>query len=100
MRILPLGVGDAFTALHFTSCLAIEARAGSGEWLLIDCPHPIRRVLRDGSLQAGLSLDVDALLGVAVTHLHADHSSGLEGLGYFSHFALGRRAKLLAHPAV
>jgi ribonuclease BN (tRNA processing enzyme) len=67
-----------------------------GAWLLLDCPHPIRKVLYD----SGTGLDVGDLLATVVTHLHADHASGLEGLGFFSHFALGRRARLLAHPDV
>jgi ribonuclease BN (tRNA processing enzyme) len=37
---------------------------------------------------------------VVLTHLHADHSSGLEGYGYFSYFALQRKARLVAHPMV
>ena len=28
------------------------------------------------------------------------HASGLEGLGFFSHFVLGRRARVAAHPDV
>jgi ribonuclease BN (tRNA processing enzyme) len=32
-----------------------------------------------------------------VTHLHADHCCGLEDFGYFSYFALKRRARLLMH---
>lgn len=96
MRFLPLGVGDAFSALYYSSCLAVEAE---GQWLLIDCPHPIRKMLREGSQAAGLALDVGSFLGAVVTHLHADHSSGLEGFGYFSFFALRQRARLWALPA-
>jgi ribonuclease BN (tRNA processing enzyme) len=94
MKLLPLGVGDAFTAIYHSSCLALEAE---GRWLLIDCPHPIRRVLRDGSAGA---LDVGSFDGVVVTHLHADHCSGLEGFGYFSYFVTGRKATIVAHPDV
>src|SRR5712664_2829835 len=49
---------------------------------------------------AGVALDVGDFAAVVVTHLPADHSSGLEGFGYFAHFVLGRRARLLAHPEV
>ena len=97
VNLIPLGVGEAFTALHYTSCLAL----GVGEdWLLIDCPHPVRKMLREASITAGLSrpLDLDRIHAAAVTHLHADHCCGLEDYGYFSFFALGRRAKLLMHP--
>ena len=41
-RFICLGCGDAFSALYYSSCLAIEA---GGRTLLIDCPHPIRKIL-------------------------------------------------------
>lgn len=97
MDLLPLGVGDAFSARWYSTCLALRA---AGRWLLIDCPHPIRKMMKEAGDAAGLPLDVADLAGVVVTHLHADHSSGLEGLGYFAHFVLRRRLPLLAHPAV
>lgn len=91
MELHALGVGDAFTARWWTTCVALRAE---GATLLVDCPHPIRRVLGEGGLDVP---DVDA---VVLTHLHADHSSGLEGFGFFSHFVTGRRAALLTHPEV
>lgn len=94
LSFVALGVGDAFTALHYSQCLLVETE---GARLLVDCPHPIRKILREGT--AG-TVDVGDLAAVVVTHLHADHASGLEGLGYFSYFALHRRAKLVVHPAV
>jgi len=97
MRLLPLGVGDAFSARWYSSCLALESE---GRWLLIDCPHPIRKMMREAGVSAGLSLDVGDIEAVALTHLHADHCSGLEGFGYFSFFLLQRRARILTHPAV
>jgi ribonuclease BN (tRNA processing enzyme) len=96
-RILPLGVGEAFTARHYTTCVALGA---AGAWMLVDCPHPVRKMLREAADAAGLALDLDGLLGVALTHLHADHASGLEDFGFYSHFVLNRRARLLAHPEV
>lgn len=97
LRFVPLGVGDAFSALHYSSCLAVEAE---GQLLLVDCPHPIRKMMREASVASGVEIDVDRVAAVAVTHLHADHSSGLEGIGYFSYFVLGRKMALLAHPDV
>jgi ribonuclease BN (tRNA processing enzyme) len=97
LTLLPLGTGDAFSARRYSTCLALEAE---GRWLLVDCPHPIRKMMRDASLRSGLALDVDRLEAVALTHLHADHASGLESLAYFSHFVLGRRTRVAAHPDV
>jgi ribonuclease BN (tRNA processing enzyme) len=97
VRLIPLGVGEAFTARHYTSCLALGI---DNDWLLIDCPHPVRKMLREGSTAAGIPLDLDRIHAVAVSHLHADHCCGLEDFGYYSFLALGRRARLLMHPDV
>jgi ribonuclease BN (tRNA processing enzyme) len=95
--LIPLGVGEAFTARYYTSCIVLGV---DGDWLLIDCPHPVRKMLREASIDAGLPkpLDLDQIHAVAVSHLHADHCCGLEDFGYYSFFALDRRAKLLMHP--
>jgi ribonuclease BN (tRNA processing enzyme) len=95
VRLIPLGVGDAFTALHYTTCMALGA---GNDWLLIDCPHPVRKMLREASHAAGVPLDLDRVRGVALSHLHADHCSGVEDFGFYTYFALGRRARLLMHP--
>jgi ribonuclease BN (tRNA processing enzyme) len=95
VRIIPLGVGEAFTALHYTTCLALGV---DDAWLLIECPHPIRKMLREASTTAGIPLDLDRISGVVLSHLHADHCSGLEDYGFYSYYALRRRGRLLAHP--
>ena len=96
-RFIPLGVGDAFSASYYSSCLALEAE---GTWLLVDCPHPIRKLMREASAAAGVALDVGSIAAICLTHLHADHCSGLEGIGFFARFLLERRVTLLAHPRV
>src|SRR5512135_3083509 len=97
VRLIPLGVGAAFSALHYTTCLALGV---DDTWLLIDCPHPVRKMLREGSVAAGRPLDLDRISGIALSHLHADHCSGVEDYIYFTHYALHRRAQILAHPGV
>lgn len=94
MKVTPLGVGDAFSALYYSTSLLLETDTTT---LLVDCPHPIRKILREsthGRVDVG---DIDA---VVLTHLHADHASGLEGYAYFCHFALHKRAKLICSPDV
>jgi ribonuclease BN (tRNA processing enzyme) len=97
LAVVVLGVGDAFSAEHYSTCLAVGS---ADQWLLIDCPHPIRKILRESGAAAGVGLDVASFTACVVTHLHADHASGLEGYGYFSFFALRRPAHLVIHPAV
>jgi ribonuclease BN (tRNA processing enzyme) len=97
VSLIPLGIGDAFTARYYTSCLALGT---NDEWLLIECPHPVRKMLREASATAGLAppLDLDRITAAVVSHLHADHCCGLEDFGYYSLMVLARRAKLLMHP--
>ncbi len=97
LELLPLGVGDAFSAVHYSSSYALRA---DGRWLLVDCPHPIRKMMREASVRSSVALDVGDLEAIVITHLHADHVSGVEALGFFSHFVLGRRARIAAHPQV
>jgi ribonuclease BN (tRNA processing enzyme) len=90
-------VGDAFTALHYSTSVAIEADSA---WLLVDCPHPIQKMIREAAVAAGAPLAPERIAGVVLTHLHADHASGLEGLAYWSFFVRKRKLPLLVHPAV
>jgi glyoxylase-like metal-dependent hydrolase (beta-lactamase superfamily II) len=82
VNLIPMGVGEAFTARYYTSCLALGFL---DQWLMIDCPHPARKMLREGSLAAGLAkpLDFDRIHAAAISHLHADHCCGLEAFGYY-----------------
>ena len=43
LRLLTLGVGDVFSARHYSTSFAVES---NGHWLLVDCPHPMRKMLR------------------------------------------------------
>jgi ribonuclease BN (tRNA processing enzyme) len=98
LTFVTLGIGNAFSALYYSSCLALHAEQ---TWLLIDCPHPIRKMMHDAAEATSLALDVADIDAVILTHLHGDHASGLEGFAFFFRYALeGRRVPLLAHPDV
>ena len=96
-RLLSLGVGDAFSALYYSSCFALEA---DGHWLLMDSPHPIRKIFREGTQAAALSMDVDRIDALVLTHLHGDHASGVEGLAFYFRYVLGRKLTVITHPDV
>ncbi len=94
MRLLPLGVGDAFTARYYSTCLAVEH---DDHWILVDCPHPIQKMLREATVQAGLTLGPERIEAVVLTHLHADHCSGLESFAFFLRFVQQRKLPLYLH---
>jgi ribonuclease BN (tRNA processing enzyme) len=97
MKMLCLGVGDAFSARWYSTCLAVEH---GGTWLLIDCPHPIRKILREGSATVPGGLDLKQIDAVVLTHRHGDHASGLEGAAFYNQLVLRRPLTLLTHPLV
>lgn len=92
--VTALGTGDAFSADRWSSCLLVETATTRA---LVDCPHPIRRVLKSST---GGRVDVGDIDAVILTHLHADHASGVEGFAWFSRFVLQRPMKLVASSAV
>lgn len=97
MRFVPLGVGDAFSEHNYSSCVALEH---GGQLLLVDCPHPILKMLREARDETNLPIDAAHVAGIVLTHLHADHASGVETFAYYARFVLGRKVRLAAHPIV
>jgi len=79
MRALILGVGDAFTRLHYGSSALIEAPEGH---ILLDCPDPIHRVIHEAASRHGWEVDVSVIDDIVLTHLHGDHCNGLESVGF------------------
>jgi ribonuclease BN (tRNA processing enzyme) len=68
----------------------------SGAWLLVDCPHPIHKILAEASAASGLCFPLPHLAGTLISHLHLDHCSGLEGLGYFIRYRINSPQAQLA----
>ena len=79
MKIKFLGVGSAFTtADYYQSNILLTAR--SGRKMLIDCGSDIRFALREcGFHFRYFGREIDAIY---ISHLHADHIGGLEGVAF------------------
>ncbi|NLN61527.1 MAG: MBL fold metallo-hydrolase [Myxococcales bacterium] len=97
MEFVALGIGDAFSQHYYSSCLMIHHQ---GAQLLLDCPHPIRKIMYEAGQTSGIAMDVDTIDAVLLTHLHADHASGIEGLGFYGRHVIQRQLTLAAHPDV
>lgn len=80
MKLLFLGVSSAFSvgANSFQSNMLIESE--TGHKMLIDCGSDARHSLH---AQGYSHRDIDS---VYISHLHSDHSGGLEWLGFSKYF--------------
>jgi ribonuclease BN (tRNA processing enzyme) len=97
LKIVPIGVGDAFSEKYYSSGLWLNCDGCS---ILIDCAHPIRKSMREAAVSSGCDIGIHSLDAIVITHLHADHASGLEGVGFFTHYLEQRTLSLLAHEEV
>jgi len=79
MRVLTLGVGDAFTKLHFGSSALIEGPHG---YVLLDCPDLIHRTSHEATSRARWDVDASKIHDILLTHLHSDHCNGLESFAF------------------
>lgn len=92
-----LGVGDTFSEFHHPTSLLLEC---DGFFLAIDCPDMYRRVLRDARMISQRPLDLLQIDHMLITHVHGDHMNGLEGVGFFKHFAQSKAMSLVASAEV
>jgi ribonuclease BN (tRNA processing enzyme) len=88
MKLLFLGVSAAFCVGEdsFQSNMLLTSK--SGRKLLIDCGSDIRHSLY---AQGFSHSDIDA---VYISHLHSDHTGGLEWLGFSKYFIEEEKPKL------
>jgi ribonuclease BN (tRNA processing enzyme) len=93
VKVLIVGVGDAFTRKHFGSSAVV--RAPGGGFVLIDCSDLIHRALHEANRASGWPVDVAAIDDIIITHLHGDHCNGLESFGFYRRIARMKDAKMV-----
>lgn len=80
MKVLILGVGDAFTRRSFGSSALIRTQAGL---ILLDCPDLIHRAIAEAGERSGWPINATDVTDIIITHLHGDHCNGLESMGFY-----------------
>ncbi|MBM3333921.1 hypothetical protein FJY63_04595 [Candidatus Sumerlaeota bacterium] len=94
---VPLGIGGPFSQRHYPVSLLLVL---GEQFLLIDCPSPLPKMLYEASVKSSIQTTLSDIHEVVLTHLHGDHSSGLECLGFDARFNRGRTVKLWTLPEV
>ncbi len=81
-----LGVGDYFTEIHNYSSFVVNA---DGRFTLVDCPDGLPRIIKEMNRVADIGVRPEKINHIILTHLHGDHSNGLEGIAYYKKFLQG-----------
>ncbi len=97
MKIHVLGTGNAFSEVLGNTAFVVEH---DGYCLAIDCPDRYREVLARHRAASGATLRIEDIDAWLISHLHADHCNGLEGVGFYRHFVERRRAMIVAPEGV
>src|SRR4051812_40655409 len=84
MKLIFAGVGSAFALENFQSNMVLEHH---GKRLLIDAGGDVRFSL------AKLGMTYKDLDAVYISHLHGDHTHGMEWLCFATYFDSGFKAK-------
>jgi ribonuclease BN (tRNA processing enzyme) len=95
IKLTFLGSGSAFTIGegNYHSNVLLEDIA-SGQTLLIDCGSDVRFSLFE------LGMGVKNIDSVYISHIHADHTGGLEWLGFSRYFGPFKLSKLYLHERI
>lgn len=89
-EVIPLGVGNFFSTLRYNTSLLLIA---SGKQVLIDLPDPFFRMCAEASKASGREINPDQLDHIMITHIHGDHTNGLEAFGFWRKF-VGKKGKV------
>lgn len=79
VQVLITGIGDAFSALSHGSSAVIRGPEGL---LAIDCPGSVMAMYRAASSSSSWDVSAGTVDDIFLTHLHGDHSNGIEVLGF------------------
>jgi len=97
LSILILGIGDFFSKYYYHSSFVILL---DGRPVFVDCPDPLPMMLHAASQKSGVSLGLNDVDHVILTHLHGDHANGLESLGFYSRFFRHKKPIIYTIPEV
>lgn len=81
--MLITGIGDAFSSRSFGSSGVVQGPAGQ---LAIDCPGSVTAMYRRASEASGWDVSVSTVDDIFLTHLHGDHSNGIETVGFLRRY--------------
>lgn len=80
-----IGTGSAFTKKQCHTSLLAET---GKKRFLFDCGFKVPQTLHD------MNIDLNAIDGIVISHIHADHTGGLEEIGFMGKYVLNKKFDL------
>jgi ribonuclease BN (tRNA processing enzyme) len=91
MKIFFNGTGDAFSQVSYNTSFIVQSK---GYNLLVECPHPLFKILAEHKIQKPEWPTIDEINSVYISHLHGDHMNGLEGYAFYKKFVKNKPVDL------
>jgi ribonuclease BN (tRNA processing enzyme) len=84
-NIKAIGTGSAFTKTQCHTSLLLEV---NGKRYLFDCGFKVPQALHE------MGISLDTIDGIVISHIHADHTGGLEEVGFMGKYLLNKKFDL------
>jgi ribonuclease BN (tRNA processing enzyme) len=97
LSFLVLGKGDLFSRLYYHTHFIVFLDDFP---ILVDCPDPLPKALYEASRKAKIAIGLDDINHIILTHLHGDHSNGLESLGFYNYYIRKHKPVIYTIPEV
>lgn len=97
LAVFMLGIGDFFSKKYYHAGFVLFL---DGFPVMVDCQDHLPKVIHEACIKSGIDFSLDNLDHIILTHLHGDHSNGLECLGFYNFYIRKKKPVIYTIPEV